>query len=213
MKNHVFLSAIYFLVICCLLNILELSIIYAQPTSLGWNGEYIIPLNEFTDSKNWVCNYQPATGDACYVNTDSASLNLHWIFSGGNRYKYAQCYQVLNPAVSLADVDIIALDVKGTDCDNHRDIKIKFEDGVHTVQLFAVGTRAVGGTGHEDRIVLGSVLRRVDGSEQFHPVPHRDHVLMLVVVIGNGESVLAEQCERCAGDKERHDDRGAAWNT
>ena len=131
MKNHVFLSAIYFLVICCLLNILELSIIYAQPTSLGWNGEYIIPLNEFTDSKNWVCNYQPATGDACYVNTDSASLNLHWIFSGGNRYKYAQCYQVLNPAVSLADVDIIALDVKGTDCDNHRDIKIKFEDGTY----------------------------------------------------------------------------------
>jgi hypothetical protein len=108
-----------------------ITIAHAQPSGLGWSGSDLIPLNEFADSSNWNCNYQSSAGDTCHVTADSTSLNLHWKFSNGKRHKYAQCFQVLSPALSLSDADIIAIDVKGTHCQDNRNIKIKFEDGTH----------------------------------------------------------------------------------
>lgn len=127
MKNKILA---YLIVIPILLNISVISSASSQPSSLGWNGDPVIPMASFTDSAGWHRNFQAGTGDTCFVTSDTASLTLHWKFSGGRRYKYAQVYRVLNPPISLNGKDLIGMDVKGSSS-NHRDVRIKFEDGTH----------------------------------------------------------------------------------
>jgi hypothetical protein len=128
MKNKkITLSAILFLPLVFAI----IPTAHSQPSSLGWNGNPIIPITKFTDTARWNRNYQSGTGDSCFVTAESASMTLHWKFSEGKRYKYAQCYQFMNPPISLAEMDIIGLDVRGSRCGGGRDVKIKFEDGVH----------------------------------------------------------------------------------
>ena len=98
--------------------------IVGQSFNLGWTGEEIVSQNTFTDENNWVPGYQVNTGDTCYVTTDDSCVYLHWKFGSGKRYKYAQIFQVINPGVSLTNKDIIGIDIKGSSCDQNRNIKI-----------------------------------------------------------------------------------------
>jgi hypothetical protein len=104
--------------------------IIAQTLNLGWTGKEILPLNTFINKSNWICNFQHYTGDSAYVTTDDSCVYLHWKFGTGKRYKFAQCYQYLGTAVSLANKDIVGVDVKGSKCTLVRNINLKFEDGI-----------------------------------------------------------------------------------
>lgn len=121
-------------IILTFLTILLLSsqqVCFPQPVSLGWKGTELIPLNQFTTAGNWNPNFNHNTGDTCYVTTDDTCVYLHWKFGPGQRYKFTQIYQVVNPALSLSNKHIVGIDVKGSTCKSGRNVLIKFEDGTH----------------------------------------------------------------------------------
>jgi hypothetical protein len=102
-----------------------------SPKSLGWEGSEIIPASEFFNKNNWTCNFDHNYSDTCYVTTDDTCVYLHWKFAKGARFKYAQCYQVLNPSISLSGKDVFSIDIKGSSCGVNNNIRLKFEDGKH----------------------------------------------------------------------------------
>src|SRR2546428_2532653 len=54
---------------------------------------------------------------------------------------------------------------------------------VLTVPVYAVGRHTVGCAAQENRVGNGTVLGNVNGSEESNPIPHRDGVLVLGVVL------------------------------
>jgi hypothetical protein len=105
---------------------------------LGWKGTPIIPVADFVNLANWHPNSSP--GDGCTLSRDTTeerSIVLHWKFNTGTGHKYAQIYYVFNEPISLSDLDIVGMDIKGqyinADCGNF-DVQLKFENPVSSSQ-------------------------------------------------------------------------------
>jgi len=103
----------------------------SQSFNLGWTGNEIIPKSQFIDVLNWNPAY--SQGETCFVTTDTANVYLHWKFGTGNRAKWAICFQILDEAIELTDSEIVGIDVKGSVCNETRNVRIKFEDGTNQV--------------------------------------------------------------------------------
>lgn len=130
--NHII--RIYFLnylAILTLLLVKQQTPCFSQTSNPGWKGSEIISASNFVNPANWYCGYQNNTGDSSYVTTDDSCLYIHWKFGTGNRYRYAQVFQVLNPAISLENKSIFGFDIKGADKNIYRNFQFKFEDGTH----------------------------------------------------------------------------------
>lgn len=104
---------------------------YGQSFSLGWSGNEIISKSLFTNTLKW--NTGNSSGENCYVTTDSINVYLHWKFGAGNRAKWAICFQILDQPFALSDSDIVGIDIKGSECNPARNVRIKFEDGTQQV--------------------------------------------------------------------------------
>jgi len=110
-----------------------LSIVHAHSIdSLGWKGTPIIPVADFINTANWHAN--SSVGDTCSLSrdsTDDRSIVLYWKFGTASGHKYAQIYYVFDEPVSLSDLDIVGIDIKGQpindDCGNF-DVQLKFEN-------------------------------------------------------------------------------------
>jgi hypothetical protein len=122
------------------IQILSLSLIFFFQAngndSLGWKGTPVIATADFANPANWHAN--SSSGDVCMVNadpTDSSTIQLHWKFNPGTGHRYAQIFLILNNLVSLSNMDVIGLDIKGqhidTDCGEFN-IQMKFENTVST---------------------------------------------------------------------------------
>lgn len=99
---------------------------------LGWQGQEIIPAQEFIDHGNWITNAQ--IGNAISLVPNDTCLQLKWFIDGGN-YRWVQAYKVFSPAVSLNDLNVFALDIHGSSCADqnpcHQNVslELKFENG------------------------------------------------------------------------------------
>ena len=117
-----------------LIIISGLSLIYSQSYTFGWKGEEILEHDVFLNTGKWTPNQASLMlGDSGYVTASDSALNLHWRFGEGARHKWVQCYMILPEPISLDDIDIIGIDVRGSDCSyaTNRHVELKFEDGEH----------------------------------------------------------------------------------
>jgi hypothetical protein len=100
--------------------------------NLGWEGSEIIPAKDFMDAGNWIPNAQG--GNTISLLPNDSCLQLKWFIDGGN-YRWVQAYRVFNPAVSLSDLNVFALDIHGSSCPDqnpcHQNVSLefKFENG------------------------------------------------------------------------------------
>ncbi len=100
--------------------------------NLGWKGLEIIPATDFIDDGNWITNAQ--SGNTISLLPNDSCLQLKWFIDSGN-YRWAQAYSVFNPAVSLSDLNVFALDIHGSSCPDlnpchqHVSLEFKFENG------------------------------------------------------------------------------------
>ena len=117
-----------------MLILLVSNVLFAQPASLGWTGQAVIPVDTFLKASLWQPN-SDTIGDRISVSSDSGALNLHWWFGSGNRQKWVQCYIVLNQPISLSNSDIFGIDVRGSTCQANRGIELKFEDGTNQAAM------------------------------------------------------------------------------
>jgi hypothetical protein len=101
----------------------------AQPFEQGWTGKDLFPINYFTDASKWISAH--SQGENCSVTTDSENVSLHWEFGTGNRAKWAICFQSLDQPVSLTDMELIGIDVKGSTCNPVRNFRLKLENGTN----------------------------------------------------------------------------------
>jgi hypothetical protein len=128
MKNF---SFIFLLILSTTL----ISIANAQNVdSLGWKGKPIIPVTDFVNPAKWHAN--SSAGDACSLtkdSTDDRAIVLHWKFGTASGHKYAQIYFIFDEPISLSDLDIVGIDIKGqhinNDCGNF-DVQLKFENSI-----------------------------------------------------------------------------------
>ncbi len=106
------------------------SLLQAQPFSLGWTGNRIIPDEIFMNASQWTCNQSDLlAGDSCSVTSDSA-VHLHWHFGSGARPKFAQCYMILSEPVDLSNEDVFGIDIRGVIGKRWvRNVEFKFESG------------------------------------------------------------------------------------
>jgi len=123
-----------------ILTFIMLEVLYAggasaqDPASynLGWEGEQIIPDTDFIDVVNWVPNAQ--SGNTISLLPNDSCLQLKWFIDSGS-YRWVQAYKVFNPAVSLNDLNVFALDIHGSSCPGqdpcHQNVSLefKFENG------------------------------------------------------------------------------------
>jgi hypothetical protein len=100
--------------------------------TLGWHGEEIIPAGDFINAGDWITNAQ--SGNSISLVPNDSCLRLKWYIEGGN-YRWAQVYTVFNPPISLSDLNVYALDVHGSSCQDgdpchhHVSLELKFENG------------------------------------------------------------------------------------
>jgi Secretion system C-terminal sorting domain len=111
------------------LSLFNFIIAYPQSYSLGWTGKDIIASNRFLDKNSWITG--TSAGESAFATTDTNSLNIHWKFGTGDRFKYVVCFQQLQNPISMSDSDMIGLDVKGSACSIYRSFSLKFEDGTN----------------------------------------------------------------------------------
>jgi hypothetical protein len=100
--------------------------------NLGWKGEEIIPAQDFIDAGRWIPNAQ--SGNSISLFPNDSCLQLKWFIDAGN-YRWVQAYRIFNPAVSLGDLNVFALDIHGSSCPDqdpcHQNVSLefKFENG------------------------------------------------------------------------------------
>jgi hypothetical protein len=103
-----------------------------EKTGLGWYGDEVIPESDFRDINKWITNAQPGNSIALVPN--DSSLQINWKISGGN-HRWVQTYRVFNPAISISDYNVFALDIMGSPCQSgnscHQEVglEFKFENG------------------------------------------------------------------------------------
>ncbi|MEZ5070755.1 MAG: hypothetical protein R2751_07260 [Bacteroidales bacterium] len=100
--------------------------------ALGWNGWEVIPHAEFITGSEWTVNAQE--GNSLALVSNDSCLQLSWALGQGSD-RWVQAYRHFDPALSLEDADLFALDIHGEGCgdggDCHRQvtIELKFENG------------------------------------------------------------------------------------
>jgi hypothetical protein len=127
----------FFSIFILILSVSLITFIQAKGIdSLGWKGTPVISVADFANTANWHSN--SSSGDECHATTDPSdnrSIQLHWKFNPGTGHRYAQIYFVFDNPISLADMDVIGLDINGqhinTDCGEFN-IQLKFENSVST---------------------------------------------------------------------------------
>ncbi len=115
--------------ICLATGLCNFILAYPQSFNLGWQGNDIISKNTFLDQSGWIVG--SSSGESVYATTDTNSVNMHWKFGTGNRFKYVVCFQRLQNTIAISDSDMIGIDVKGSACNINRDFTLKFEDGTN----------------------------------------------------------------------------------
>ncbi len=104
----------------------------AQTYNFDWSGTELVPKTTFLNPANWTTNVPEAgLGDKSIVTANGDTLVLNWTFGSGNRGKWAQCYLYFSQAISLANYDIFAFDLKGIPNNGYVGFELKFEDGAH----------------------------------------------------------------------------------
>jgi hypothetical protein len=101
-------------------------------STLAWNGNLVIPNDDFFNVSKWMPNQADSDqGDQMRVTSDGSDLQLNWALGSGDRPKWAQCYMNLAQPISLENVDIFGLDLKGSDITGKGKVglELKFEDG------------------------------------------------------------------------------------
>jgi len=92
----------------------------------GWVGRNVVHSNTFLNVTKWTPN--AINGDTITVSVIGDTLNMKWGFAPGNRDKWAQCYNVLNQPVSLENIDIFGLNIRGSHCSKNVRFILKLED-------------------------------------------------------------------------------------
>jgi hypothetical protein len=112
----------------------NISLINSQSYIFGWQGEEILQHDIFLNTDKWTPNQSDLLmGDSCYITTGDSAINIHWKFGAGARHKWVQCYMILPEPMSLEDIDIVGIDIRGSDCSyaSNRHVELKFEDGTN----------------------------------------------------------------------------------
>ena len=117
----------YFSISCLAAGLCYFSLSYSQPYSLGWQGNKIIPDSVFLNQSGWTLG--SSAGENLSLDTEAKSVNLHWKFGTGNRFKYVLAFQHLQNPMAITDSDLIGIDVRGSICNSTRDFSLKVEDG------------------------------------------------------------------------------------
>jgi hypothetical protein len=120
----------FYSIFLLILSTTLISFTHAQGVeSQGWKGTPIIPVSDFVNPASWHPNH--SAGDECFVTTDNRSIQLHWKFNPGTGHRYAQIYFVFDNPISLANLDIVGIDIKGQHINNdcgEFNIQLKLEN-------------------------------------------------------------------------------------